>query len=708
MAEPRLALVEQHLVAVQGKLNHYEEQQQRLLNGIEQIVADLVDKASKARGGRGTEVLQTVNALSNIFSNALLRLEQEIDKRLALVPIGSQQQGSTELEPRLVLLEERLASQIPQPAQADLSPIKEELEHVKEIFVKELGRIHQTTFKAGDLGTPLNQLQQKVSLLETELKILKRADTTQLAEATVSVAITNFRKELEESLGKMVSAEQLHKYKDELKRIEETSLDAQTRSYTLLSRSDHIEAYSKSLLAQFKSAAARLEQELSEEYSRLDNRLQAHFIQLCKKELDAQAEELKMTLIERAKLHFQEVEQYLSKLYSEYVQQEINTIRQRIEDPYKQHLNQYLTMLKSLKQTEERLLTSAEDERQYIQQQLQKIDSGLQLMSRKTRLELLDQVKQFHTTLNQQHQHQFIGYQTKIDELVSRQFSYTEVLKHELTRVSQTALQQEQRIKGLESQVARMITSWSSGRSLPVEKRARIGEPTVYHSLSKCFYTAIFTKPGQPADTLPAIMPMEGWDYICFTNIPSLEQRGWMIQHVEMPHASPVISAKQYKWMSHKYLSDYDVVVWMDAYLAPNPAHESMLQQWITDMTIQKYSIGHRAHEIRDCIYDECAAVLKGKRDTPERVKQVQQLLANTQMPRHKGLFDTNLVIRFHKSFLVQQLSEAIYDQLRSVSPRDQLAVTLQYYLHRFTHYGVYPLQLAWEKRGVHVRVPAF
>jgi hypothetical protein len=579
---------------------------------------------------------------------------------------------------------------------------------VKDIFVKELGRIHQTTFKPGDLGTPLNQLQQKVSLLESELKTIKRVDTTQLAEATVSAAIANFRKELEEALTKMVSAEQLHKYKDDLKRIEETSLDAQTRSYTLLSRSDHIEAYSKTLLSQFKSAATRLEQELSEEYSRLDSRLQAHFVRLCKQEFDAQAEDLKKSLIERAKLHFQDVEQYLSKLYSEYVQQEINTIRQRIEDPYQQHLNHYLTMMRTLKQTEERLLTSAEDEHQYIQQQLQRIDSGLQLMIRKTRLELIDQMKQLNTTFKEEQQKQFSLYQSKVDELVSRQFSYTEVLKHELTRVSQTTLQQEQRIKGLESQVARMITSWSSGRSVSFEKRPRIGEPSIYQSLTKCFYTAIFTTPGQPADTLPAIMPMEGWDYICFTNIPSLEQRGWMIQHVEMPHASPVISAKQYKWLSHKYLLDYDVVVWMDAYLAPNPAHESMLQQWITDMTIQKYSIGHRAHEVRDCIYDECAAVLKGKRDTPERVKQVQQLLANTQMPRHKGLFDTNLVIRFHKSFLVQQLSEAIYDQLRSVSPRDQLAVTLQYYLHRFTHYGVYPLQLAWEKRGVHVRVPAF
>ncbi len=833
MAEPRLALVEQHLVAVQGKLHHYEEQQQRLLKGIEQIVNELVDKAAKARGGRGAEVLQTTNALSTIFSNALLRMEEELDKRIARLPQGTVQSVATELEPRIALLEAKLAEQ--PVAATDLTPLHEELQHVKDIFVKELGRIHQTTFKPGDFGTPLNQLQQKVTLLEGELKTIKRTDTTQLAEATISAAIANFRKELTDALEKMVSADQLHQYKNDLKRIEETSLDAQTRSYTLLSRSTQIESYAKNLLEQFKVAASRLEQELSEEYSRLDSRLQAHFVNLCKKEFDAQADELKKTLIEQAKVQVQDIDQYLTELYSQYLQKEINKIHQQIEEPYHQYLKKYNILVKQTTQVKDELLASSKEQQDTIVQyaknevstarhrieesyhqhikkyntfmgQIAQVKDDLLASSKKHQdaivqyaknelatirkhseehqdtivkyaknefitarksieepyqehinkytklMEQLAHVKEdllstseeqnirnkhqfqeiisnltqtqqtYHLTLIEDIKHSFVSYkadqlqqsilnQKTIEQTLSRQTIYIDSLKQELARMSQTLLQQEQNIKTLESQILRRPSEvvYRTIQHQPLsDTRKKHTGVSVYQSLTKCFYTAIFTKPGQPADTLPAIVPMEGWDYVCFTNIPSLEQRGWMIQVVDMPDKSPVISAKDYKWLSHKYLLDYDVVVWMDAYLAPNPAQESMLQQWITDMTIQKYGIGHRTHEVRDCIYDECDAVIKGKRDTPEHVTRVKQLLASANMPRHKGLFDTNIVIRFHRMAAVQQVSEAIYKQLRSVSPRDQLAVTLQYYLHKMTQLGVYPLQLAWEKRGVHVRVPAF
>jgi len=984
------------------------------LEGIEQIVTQLVDKATKARGGRGADILQATTMLSSIFSNALLRLEQEIDKRLAQVPQGSSG-TSSDLEPRLALLEERLASQ---PQLADVTPLQQELEHVKDIFVKELGRIHQTTFKPGDLGTPLNQLQQKVSLLEGELKTIKRVDTTQLAEATISTAIANFRQELTDSLERMVSADQLHKYKDEIKRIEEVSLDAQSRSYSLLARSSQIEAYSTSILEQFKSSAKKLEEELVQYYTSLDSRLQQHFVRLCQSGFTEQSEELKIVLTQRAESYFQFLEQSLKEYEEILVANHITRIRDDIEQPYRSRVQEMNRLIQDAQNFQDRITSFLNEQSAFVDDQIQQTKREIMYTNESYRKDLsihidsllTDIVKQYQprleqlteslqsltermkyisstyvdslqkkleyvTTTLQQKVDQHIEYitattkdrvegivttmESKIHSAVSRTDRHTtsqlervsqslaaleeHVEKHtasmtELTRTLvgstvqeyehkvqtlvttcetlstkttetlrakiafiDTTLQQyskdivdkaqelkqdvfsyiersvakeffqyktrvaealdkadetqltlrkhigqqseyiyqmldksvasltatikhtEQTTKQLReqteetltkmcstaeanilnykeditNQVTTTVTESISQQQLAVSKlhtttselqqlvqknskdntqylqeqfqegfnKLRLAKQqqkdelvetiqqqlqlylgqhleellapkvaelkqqltnhssvlqaqrpvkrqrnptTAYSSLTKCFYTAIFTTPGQPADTLPAIMQMDGWDYICFTNIPSLQQRGWTIVQVPMPNASPVLSAKNYKWRSHLYLSDYDLVVWMDAYLAPNPAQHQLLESWITEMIRQKQVIGHREHDARHCIYEECDAVVKSKRDTQGNVQLVRNLLQKHKMPRGAGLFDTNIVIRFHKSAIVQQVSEAIVSQLERISPRDQLAVTLQYYLFKLTQIGIFPLMNAWEKRGVHVRVPAF
>jgi hypothetical protein len=247
-------------------------------------------------------------------------------------------------------------------------------------------------------------------------------------------------------------------------------------------------------------------------------------------------------------------------------------------------------------------------------------------------------------------------------------------------------------------------------RSIGSAGQVIVGERELkYNSLTKCFYTAIFGIGDQPVDALaPISNKIAGWDYICFTNLNLPPQKGWHIVKISMDEINPVFQAKRVKWMSHEYLSDYDVVVWMDAYIAPNPMFSEVLKQWVLEMQERNIRILHRPHEIRNCIYEECDAVIANKRDTKENVNKVLTMLKDLRFPKNWGLFDTNILFKFHKDQSVQDISEAVFKQMQTTSYRDQLAVPLVYYTNGFKEFQNQTLLRAFEKTGNHVRIAAF
>ena len=229
-----------------------------------------------------------------------------------------------------------------------------------------------------------------------------------------------------------------------------------------------------------------------------------------------------------------------------------------------------------------------------------------------------------------------------------------------------------------------------------------------YQSQNKCIYTALFGTDPQTSDTLAQVQSIEGWDFVCFTNMDIQDAKGWKIVHVEPKTNSMALAAKRIKWLSHKVLEDYDIVVWIDAYLAPSIIAADKLYQWITLMKERGAVMFHRQHEKRNCIWDECDAVVKNKRDTPEHVQSVRKLLQIQNMPTQFGLYDTNIMIKFHKDKRLISISERIMHLLEQYTTRDQLIVTFVYYMQKFSEFSTADLMRAFEKTGNHVRIPAY
>jgi len=226
-----------------------------------------------------------------------------------------------------------------------------------------------------------------------------------------------------------------------------------------------------------------------------------------------------------------------------------------------------------------------------------------------------------------------------------------------------------------------------------------------YASLTKCFYTAIIGKAGQAVDILGPFERIDGWDYICFTNQPIKNPYGWTIVQVDYKGNEPALEAKKYKWLSHTYLEDYEVVVWMDAYIAPNPSRDELLQTWILTMKEKDVQILHKTHPERKCVWDECEAVVTNKRDTEQHASSVRSLLHSIRMPKEWGLFDTCILIKMNKNIELQTYCESIYEQLCKTSVRDQLAVTPIYYKNGYTKYSSNNLMNAFEIVGNHIRI---
>jgi len=225
-----------------------------------------------------------------------------------------------------------------------------------------------------------------------------------------------------------------------------------------------------------------------------------------------------------------------------------------------------------------------------------------------------------------------------------------------------------------------------------------------YTSLSKCFYTAIIAGSNQEHDILSRINPPPGWDAICFTNLKNLDNNGWMIIPIECTQKTPALDVKYIKWMSHKVLEDYDVVVWLDAYIAPSSRAGDQLEKWTLELVDKEKSIAHRPHAERNCVWEECDAVIKAKRDTNTNVEGLKRRITDLKMPKQFGLFDTNVMIKLHKNLECQKISEAIFDNLKIDTVRDQLVVTPTYYREKFTAFAKINLLSVFEKTGKHVR----
>lgn len=297
------------------------------------------------------------------------------------------------------------------------------------------------------------------------------------------------------------------------------------------------------------------------------------------------------------------------------------------------------------------------------------------------------------STMDQSMQNELASHRTTIQTLQSR---LGDRYRRELTELRDKYAQIRPLIQ------KQILESMKQYNSLSPIKAIR-SVPTWLDTAPKCFFTAIIGAPGQKVDTLAPVERIPGWDYICFTNKPIHDSKGWTIVRVDMPTISGALEAKRYKWQTLEMLGEYEIVVWVDGYIAPSVSSRQLLERWITSMKETGHSMLLRPHDQRVCIWDECEAVIQAKRDTPLNVERVRTKLKQADMPKNWGLFDTNCMILFHREPACRRITDAVWNQLQTISVRDQLALPLVLYEQQATAFKTETLLRAFEKTGQHI-----
>lgn len=151
----------------------------------------------------------------------------------------------------------------------------------------------------------------------------------------------------------------------------------------------------------------------------------------------------------------------------------------------------------------------------------------------------------------------------------------------------------------------------------------------------------------------------EGWDYKLFSNSRDIPNAIFVENH----GLSDVKLAREIKINPWKYF-DFDISVWVDA----NSTFNTKILKYID----KDFSMP--IHPDRRCVYDEAAAVIRLKKDTPGVVQQVVNRYLAEGMPQNQGLYSTHGIIRKNTKE-VREFCEKWWREVEQNSCRDQLSL---------------------------------
>ena len=167
------------------------------------------------------------------------------------------------------------------------------------------------------------------------------------------------------------------------------------------------------------------------------------------------------------------------------------------------------------------------------------------------------------------------------------------------------------------------------------------------------------------------------YDYVCFTDRAG-QDGVWQLREIPFSSENPVLRARWAKLHPHELLPEYDLSVFMDANLCiASPVFYDQVAACQALLALLE-------HPQRDCVYEELRyCYLKEKIGTRAAFALLKRL-KEMDMPRHAGLYETNVVLRRHRLPEVVALDGRWWDLLlSSACTRDQLSLTPALYLEK-------------------------
>ena len=247
--------------------------------------------------------------------------------------------------------------------------------------------------------------------------------------------------------------------------------------------------------------------------------------------------------------------------------------------------------------------------------------------------------------------------------------SDTEAVRHFLAQGTNSVVQPSPMFDPREA--ARLFGETSSTPAAILERYRKKFVPLHRESVGQLKKIAVFTAIFGGYDDPPKVEnPDAAIDYILFTDHFEGEPPApWQVRVLPRTFDDPQVDARRVKVLSHLFLPEYDVAVWMDGNVTAHNVTADNVRRILSHAPIALCR-----HQFRGCIYDEAAQIIKTAKDaTPPVMRQIRYYQA-LGFPRGYGLHATMFLVRNHRDPSIRKFNSRWWEILSGHSKRDQLS----------------------------------
>ena len=188
----------------------------------------------------------------------------------------------------------------------------------------------------------------------------------------------------------------------------------------------------------------------------------------------------------------------------------------------------------------------------------------------------------------------------------------------------------------------------------------------------KAIYTFII---GDYDELKPPTLITKGWDYICFTDSPTVSSDIWEIRQTQRPADEVDLESKKFAMrhmiLFYEYLRGYDLTISIGGQVQIN----CDLNEFVSSHFRESDDMMVCIHHERNCIYDEAEICKQFKIDDPVRIDHQMKKYRREGYPEKQGLYETGVLgMRHDRPHLITMCNIWWYE-LKHGSKRDQLSL---------------------------------
>ena len=170
----------------------------------------------------------------------------------------------------------------------------------------------------------------------------------------------------------------------------------------------------------------------------------------------------------------------------------------------------------------------------------------------------------------------------------------------------------------------------------------------------------------------------KGVDFICFSD-QNFKSNIWEVKKSIPLYKDNTRTARKYKILPHRFLSNYDVSIWLDG----NKIIKGNVLNYLNYLGKNKLALYDHmlCFDKRNCIYQEANAIFslgnesgKSFKDDPLIIKKQMEKYLSKGYPIDNGLAFTCGIIRKHNDKEVVKVMEDWWHELKYGSKRDHLS----------------------------------